>query len=142
MDTIVPKNIKSTISEYTYNGYLYLYEEQPENMRDLENYLETQSIYIDIAYRRTDYHPFLNAKAGDILKLTRVSSWSRNNVVPNEMYEGTTSVMLILENTYVRGLDVTPISFFKNEEEILLAPCEIYVSSITDDVLTIKYISR
>lgn len=135
----IPKNIRKIISEWTYEGHSYLYDEQPDNMSVLEDYLDTITTHVDKIYRRTDYHAILNAKVGDLISMNRVTSWSFNKDIPDAMYEGMESVLITIKNDDVRGVDVTDISFYKEEEEILLAPCLLYVETRDLDVLKVSY---
>lgn len=89
------------ISEYAYEGYLYMYDEQPDNMRQLEQFLSEQSLHVSTLYRRTDWSPILKAQTCDTLILNRVSSWSYNDIIPNAMYDGIASVMLILSDATI-----------------------------------------
>ena len=138
----VPKDIRNIISEYTVEGYLYLYTEQPSNMKLLHGYLNNcifdsnESIY-----RRTDLESILKANISDVIELERVSSWSYNTNTPNAMYEGIPSRILILRDTRVHGLDVTPISFYKEEAEVLLAPCKLRITSIFQDIVEVSYLT-
>jgi hypothetical protein len=130
-------SIVEIILEWTQEGYLYLYEEQPNNMKQLEKYLGSLKEYAGIIYRRTDYK-ILEAKIGDILKIERVTSWSANSTIPDAMYEGVESVMLILDG-WIIGQCIADISFFKEEEEFMLAPCKLKVIDRQGDILYVQY---
>lgn len=136
----IPSNIRDVISEWTYEGHSYLYDEQPANMKVLEDYLSDQSTSIDTIYRRTDWLPVLQAKIGDVIKLTRVTSWSYDRQIPDQMYEGVSSYLLILSNAKVKGIDVVDISFYKEEDEIMLAPCTVLVDDKIEDTLYVSYV--
>jgi len=117
------------ILEYTYEGYLYLYDEQADNMKLLHTYLSRMILQGEVVlFRQTDWAPLLNAKAGDAITVDRVSSWSRDDWIVGEMYDTIESVLLILESfDTVRGLDVSTISTYKDEHEILLTPSIFHV---------------
>jgi hypothetical protein len=84
----------------------------------------------------------LNAKEGDLIHIERVSSWNFNQELPDAMYEGITSRLLILTNEDVKGIDVTDISFYKEEEEVLLAPCYLFVKRKISDALEVGYVNK
>lgn len=69
-----------------------------------------------------------------------MSSWSRNSHIPNAKYENIPSVLLVLEHTIVRGIDVQSISSYQHEQELLLAPANLFVETKDDDTLYVKYI--
>lgn len=133
-------NIHETILEWTNDGFEYLYEEQLPRMKQVERYLANERTYVDIIYRRTDWAPILNAQRGDLIQLTRVSSWSFSPDVPNQKYDGITSRLLILRTAEVRGIDVSDISSFRSEKEVLLAPCSLFIEKIDHDVIEAKYV--
>lgn len=133
--------IKETILEWTNEGHEYLYQEQPERMKSLEHELSNQSLHLDFQlYRRTDWHPIMQAQTGNIIPLDRVSSWSYNVDIPNAKYEGIDSVLLILGPGIVKGVDIADISSYKEEQEVMLAPAKFYVESRKGDILYVKYI--
>ena len=139
--SMIPEHFRKTILEWTNEGNEYLYEEQPERMTLLEQWLYDQELKIDEPiYRRTDWDPILRAQEGDVIKSTRVSSWSRNRMIPDAKYEGIKSVLLILEKTTVKGVDVMEISSYFEEEEVLLAPANFFVEKREGNVLYVKYI--
>lgn len=119
--------LRALIVEYCEEGYLYLYNEKPAEMAQLEQFLGNETYDVDILYRRTDYAPFLNLQIGDTLDSTRVSSWSLFEDMPNAKYEKIASVMLVISDTQVHGRDIANISGFTEEEEVLLAPTRFRV---------------
>jgi hypothetical protein len=133
-------NIRLTIEEYTNEGYEYLYDEQPSEMEALEKYLQQQKYFAREIYRRTDYQPFMNCKKGDILNSNRVSSWSLSYDIPNSQYEGIDSIMFILHSQNVNGLDISNISPYGEEKEILLTPCKLMVVDRDGDEVIVKCI--
>jgi hypothetical protein len=135
--TTMDSSIKETIQEYAYEGYTYLYDEEPERMRELEVYLSKQKYHARVLYRRTDYPPFLRLKEGDTFHSSRVSSWSETCVVPNAKYEGIESVLFVLYECDVDGLDIQHISPYPEEREVLLAPCHFKVMDRREDRITI-----
>jgi hypothetical protein len=132
--------ITDLILEYTQEGYLYLYEEQPENMEKLHSYLSSQQLQGEVVlFRRTDWEPFLKAKEGDKIINNRVTSWSRDDMIVNDMYDGVDSVYLILENfDKTRGVDVSTISIYKDEHEILLTPSIFTIVTREEDIIWVR----
>lgn len=66
----LPKEIRNIISEWTYEGHKYLYDEEPGKMHQLEKkYLNGYSTEVDKIFRRTDYLSVLKAEVGDIISM-------------------------------------------------------------------------
>ena len=137
--------MENLISEWCSEGYEYLYEEKPSEMKELEQYLSECKENIVEIYRRTDYHKFLDCKKDDVLELDRVTSWSKNFEMPDQRYEGEKSVKFILssynaDQGYVKGRDVSQLSPHKSEKEVMLAPCKLTIMEIKDDIAIVKYV--
>lgn len=137
-----PKEIVSALLEWTNDGYEYLYDENPELMKKVEDFLIKKRTKISTIYRRSDWIPILNANQGDLLELNRISSWSYDYDMPNQKYEGIDSRMLILNNSIVKGMDIDDISPYKDEQEIILAPCLLFVEKKEGDILYVKTINK
>jgi hypothetical protein len=108
------------LQEWSEEGHLYLYDEQPEAMHRLETYLETQVSHYDLLYRRTDWAPFMTAEVGDVVVNNRCSSWSQENLYINDMYDGVPSVLLVLENQDLPAVEMAGISSWTIECEALI----------------------
>ena len=133
--------IQGIIQEWCYEGHSYLYDEQPADMKLLEAYLDSQTtLTVGSIYRRTDRAPVMEAQEGDVIRLDRVTSWSGNPDICDAMYEEVESCMLVLVDELVRGVHVTDISFYKDEEEMMLSPCTLKVTKKSGDVLECSYI--
>jgi hypothetical protein len=135
-----PADIVETILEWTQEGNTYLYNEQPEAMAAVEGYLRTQEVDVIYLYRRTDRPAIMSAEVGDVIDLDRATSWSWDAETTDDMYEEVESVQLILSDTRVLGLDLMDISAFPEEEEVLLAPCQLVVTRRSGDELYVDYI--
>ncbi len=138
----IPQDIKNTILEWTNEGHEYLYQEEPDRMKSLEQWLDHQPLYLNTPInRRTDWSSIMQAQPGDIITLNRVSSWSGNVEIPNAKYENIDSVLLILDRGLIKGVEISNISSCPEEEEVMLAPARFSVKSRIGDVLYVKYIS-
>ena len=138
----VPLNIIDTIEEWTEEGHQYLYEQNLERIKELEQFLKQQNINIDESglYRRTDWDPLMKAKAGDIIDIVRLTSWSLNENLPDTVYQDCKSVKLIIENQTIAGIEVSIISAYPKEQEVMVSPCKIRVNERNDDFLKVSYI--
>lgn len=134
----LPESIYETLLEWTNEGADYLYDEAPDRITELEEYLSSQRLNVEALYRRSNWKPLMQARPGEVLKLPRISSWSRNAEMPDLKYEGIPSVKLILRQADVPGLDVASISPFPNEQEVLLAPLSLRIISRNDDELLVQ----
>lgn len=138
MTSPLPESIYETILEWTNEGADYLYDEAPDRIAELDEYMRSQHLHVKALYRRTNYGPSMKAQVGDVIELPRISSWSRNIDMPDLKYEGIPSVKLILRDVDVRGLDVASISPFPSEQEVLLAPLSLRVIKRDHDELLVK----
>lgn len=125
------------IEEYCQEGYLYLYDDKPLEMERLDNYIKQQELYVDVIHRGTDYYLWLNVEVGDIVNIKRVQSWTRDINIAEVIYEGVDHVILTIKDEIVTCLDISNISYFKEEMEILLSSNKFKVIDKQDNKLVV-----
>jgi len=136
------KQVKDLLLEYSHEGYTYMNEEQPEDMKIIIEWIKEQECYLDVPlYRRSDYASYLALKEGDVDLFDRVTSWSLDWDVPDEMYEGVESLKFILEptNELIHAADLREYSFLGDAEaEFLFVPLIVKVTKRKDDLLYLE----
>lgn len=79
----------------------------------------------------------MNAQIGDIIQITRLSSWTYNRSIAEVIYEDSEFVILTISNQDVSGIDIMDISTYKEEMEILLSSGKFKVISRIGNELTV-----
>lgn len=92
-------------------------------------------------YRATDNIDIIKANVSDVINLNKITSWSLDFNMSNEKYKGTDYRLLVISNQTIKGIDISKISTFPDELEVLLAPCSLFVISITNYIINLKYIN-
>lgn len=136
----LPESIRETLQIWTEEGPDYLYENEPNSIRELTQFLDGRSLFVPELYRRTNYQPIMELRTGDSILVPRLTSWSRNPLMPDWKYEGIPSVKLVLRNTTVKGLNVSDISLYHGEGEVILSPGKLVVKSRFGDILLVDFL--